>query len=142
MDLSDYVKMMYTILNSLHPSIKFTLEIEEIGSIPSLDARVCRFTSTDVVTATNKCKPTNTGFITSWNSIAVQTYFPTKDLVAQHLQSKSVYRATRSIDKKTTIAIFQKYNEKSKIITYNGHLEYAIRKQCWLLQSPTQSRSA
>ena len=62
------------ILNGFHSSIKFTFEFEEANSLPFLDVRVSRSTSTNVFTTTIYRKPTFTGLMTNWNSFVPFSY--------------------------------------------------------------------
>ena len=68
------VQEVLDILNSFHPSIKFTFEVEESGSLPFLDVRVSRFTSSDVFTTTIYRKPTFTGLMSNRYSFVPFSY--------------------------------------------------------------------
>ena len=54
------------LLNSLHPSLSFTMEAEENGKLPFLDALVMR--DVDKFSTTIYRKPTATGLYTRWDS--------------------------------------------------------------------------
>ena len=80
-------------LNSICPSIKFTMELEEDGSIPFLDTRVTRKVKRKL-DITIYCKPTHTDKFLHFSS-----YHPThvkKGLV------RCLYDRARSITKETT----------------------------------------
>ena len=55
-------------LNNLHDSLEFTMEGEDAGSLPFLDARVTR-TESGMVTSVYR-KPTFTGLYTPWDSFS------------------------------------------------------------------------
>ena len=54
------------LLNSLHPSLSFTMEAEENGKLPFLDALVMR--DVDKFSTTVYRKPTATGLYSRWDS--------------------------------------------------------------------------
>ena len=68
------VQDVLDILNGFHPSIKCTFEVEESGSLPFLDVRVSRSTSSDVFTTTIYRKATFTGLMTNWHSFVPFSY--------------------------------------------------------------------
>ena len=61
-------------LNGFHSSIKFTFEVKDSGSLPFLDVRVARSTSSDVFTKTIYRKPTFTGLMSNRHSFVPFSY--------------------------------------------------------------------
>ena len=62
------------ILNSFHPSIKFTYEVEANRSLPFLDVRVTRSPERQTFETTIYRKPTFTGLMTKWDSFVPMNY--------------------------------------------------------------------
>ena len=62
------------ILNSFHPSIKFTYEVEANRSLPFLDVRVTRSPERQTFETTIYRKPTFTGLMTRWDSYVPMNY--------------------------------------------------------------------
>ena len=62
------------ILNSFHPSIQFTYEVEASRSLPFLDVRVTRSPERQTFETTIYRKPTFTGLMTKWNSFVPLNY--------------------------------------------------------------------
>ena len=56
----------FAVLNSLHPSLRFTVEKEKDGVLPFLDVKVEK-SSNEFLTSVYR-KPTFTGLYTNWNS--------------------------------------------------------------------------
>jgi hypothetical protein len=63
-----------SILNSFHPSIKFTYEVEANRSLPFLDVRVTRSPERQTFETTIYRKPTFTGLMTKWDSFVPMNY--------------------------------------------------------------------
>ena len=59
-------------INNLHPSLKFTIEREENGSIPFLDMRIIH--SNGQLSSTWYNKPTDTGLIMNYHALAPKKY--------------------------------------------------------------------
>ena len=59
-------------INSLHPNLKFTLEIENEGKLPFLD--MCLLHEGNRVASTWYCKPTDTGLILNFHALAPKKY--------------------------------------------------------------------
>ena len=60
-------------LNTRHPNIKFTMELEENQEIPSLDVRINKRNLNNFTTTVNR-KTTFTGLYTKWDSFTPRTY--------------------------------------------------------------------
>ena len=61
-----------TEINSLHPNLKFTLEIEQNGKLPFLD--ICIEYHETTLSSTWYCKPTDTGLILNFHAMTPRSY--------------------------------------------------------------------
>ena len=59
-------------INRLHPSLKFTIEMEKEGKLPFLDMKIIR--SNGKLSSTWYCKPTDTGLIMNYHAVAPMQY--------------------------------------------------------------------
>ena len=59
-------------INSLHPNLKFTLQIEQNGKLPFLDIYIEH--DENALSSTWYCKPTDTGLILNFNAMAPKRY--------------------------------------------------------------------
>ena len=59
-------------INSLHPNLKCTLEVEQNGKLPFLDIRIEHHEST--LSSNWYCKPTHTGLILNFHAMAPKHY--------------------------------------------------------------------
>ena len=105
---------LFAVLNSLHPSLKFTVEKEENGVLPFLDVKIEK--------STNECltsfyrKPTFTRLYTNWNS-----FEPTKRKT--NLVGTLVHRALNICSKSK---LQEELNQIRSILLQNGYPEIVI----------------
>ena len=59
-------------INSLHPNLKFTLEVEKNGKLLFLDICIEHHEST--LSSTWYCKPTDTGLILNFHAMTTKRY--------------------------------------------------------------------
>ena len=69
---SNLIKAKLAEINSLHPKLKFTLEIEENKKLPFLDILIKH--SENKLTSSWHCKPTDTGLILNFRAMAPKCY--------------------------------------------------------------------
>ena len=80
-------------INSLHPNLKFTLEVEQNGKLPFLD--ICIEHHERTLSSTWYCKPTDTELILNFHAMALKRY---KRSVIQAFVYR-IYRACSSRNK-------------------------------------------
>ena len=59
-------------INSSHPNLKFTLEVEKTGELPFLD--ICIEHHQSMLSSTWYCKPTDIGLILNFHAMAPKRY--------------------------------------------------------------------
>ena len=70
-------------INSLHPNLKCTLEVEQNGKLPFLDICIEHHEST--LCSTSYCKPTDSGLILNFHAMAPKCY--NRSVIQGNLQS-------------------------------------------------------
>ena len=68
----DMIEATLAAINSLHPALKFTMEVEEDGELPFLDMKLIN--SNGQLSSTWYSKPTDTGLIMNYHSMAPKRY--------------------------------------------------------------------
>ena len=68
----DMIEATLAAINSLHPALKFTMEIEEDGKLPFLDMKLIN--NNGQLSSTWYSKPTDTGLIMNFHSMAPKRY--------------------------------------------------------------------
>ena len=104
----------FAVLNSLHPSHRFTAEKEENGVLPFLDVKIEKSTN-EFLTSVYR-KPTFTGLYTNWNS-----FEPTKRKT--NLVGTLVHRALKICSKSK---LQEELNQSRSILQQNGYPEIVI----------------
>ena len=104
----------FAVLNSLHPSLRFTVEKEKDGVLPFLDVKVEK-SSNEFLTSVYR-KPTFTGLYTNWNS-----FEPTKRKT--NLVGTLVHRALKICSKSK---LQEELNQIRSILQQNDYPEIVI----------------
>ena len=68
---TDYLEEFFNLMNNFHPAIKFTLELENAGTLPFLDVNIKRLLNSSRssgITTELYRKPTFTGLMMNWES--------------------------------------------------------------------------
>ncbi|CAF1185331.1 unnamed protein product [Didymodactylos carnosus] len=72
---NDSVQNILHVLNSYHPGIQFTVEMEQNNTLSFLDVKIIRIgTTTPSYQTTVYMKPTYSGLMTKWNSFVPFSY--------------------------------------------------------------------
>ena len=95
-------------INSLHPSLTFTMEREKEGSLPMLDMNIRNHNGT--LSSTWYCKPSDTGLILNYHALAPTKY--KRAVVAGFVHR--IYRSCSSWD------LFHKSLDRAKSILKNN----------------------
>ena len=70
----EYVTKFHEFVNSMHPSTKFDMEVEEDGELAFMDTIVTRNISTDLPDFSTKVKATDKGLFYDFNSFLPEKY--------------------------------------------------------------------
>ena len=128
-------------INNLHPSLKFTIEREENGSIPFLDMKIIR--NNGQLSSTWYNKPTDTGLIMNCYALAPKKY-------KRSVVSGFVYRIYRAC---SSWQLFHESMEKAKQVLernqyppnfYNPIIKDSLNtilRQCQQTEHPSEENS-